>query len=283
MFLQDNDYLIVREEGFRLYLYTFIFLVYFEWYTLAMIYSYIAASSFASEEDVDEESEELAWEIEMYRAFEHYWSLRPFDEQDDLVLLDWQVEEILEEAIDDPQFPESYNLIDSYRKSFCNNSHLTNYLLPKRIEVDDIVQRTAYTRQKVLKSRLVVSDKFNETFRVAGVMRQPSLVKFKSHALIVNTFLVESLVYKGLYPYTEYDYDMYIFKSHQFNQLFLECLLITEKPLNKINHLIDFKNDTETLVAFIFGEVLPEEYQMENYLKKRTDNIFENPWDDKWL
>jgi hypothetical protein len=178
--------------------------------------------------------------------------------------------------MDDPKFPNSYNLVDSYRLSFCQNTSLTKYVLP-HIEVDDITSRVGYAKQKLLQSKLIVSDKFNDHYYSVNFVRQYSLVKFKSYALIVNTFLIDSLVYRGIYPYTEYDFEMYISKSQMFNQLFLECLLITEKSLHEIDNLIDFKNDTETLVTFIFEEIMPEDYQMDNFLRGRTDDIFEEP------
>lgn len=264
--------MIIREEGLRLYAITLLVLLYFEWFTLAMFYSYIAVSSFMSEEDVDEY---LDWDAEMYQMFEVYFTLRPFDEVDGLVLLDWEVEELLDQAIDDPKFPNSYSLIDSYRLSFCNNKNLTKYILPNQIEINELASRVAYGKQKVLQSKLVVSEKFNSHYYAVNFVRKYSLIKFKSYALIVNTFLIESLVYRGIYPYTEYDFEMYISKSQMFNQLFLECLLITETPLTEIKHLFDFKNDTETLVTFIFEEVLPEDYQLENFVEGRTEDLYD--------
>lgn len=274
MFLQDNDYMIVREEGLRIYTLTLIVLLFFELYTLAMLYSYIAVSSFMSEEDVDEY---LDWDGELYQMFEVYFTQRPFDEVDGLVLLDWQVEELLDQAMDDPKFPESYDLVDSYRLSFCEDKHITKFILPHKANDDDFASRVAYGKQKILQSKLIVSDKFNSYYYSVNMVRQYSLVKFKSYALIVNTFLIESLVYRGVYPYTEYDFAMYTSNSQLFNQLFLECLLITDDPLTEISELIDYKNNTEDLVMFIYEEILPEDYHMEYFLAGKTQSIYEEP------
>jgi len=57
-------------------------------------------------------------------------------------------------------------------------------------------------------------------------------MKFKSIALITNTFLGDTIVARGIYTNTHYDYDIYNVQSIAFNHEFSEFMLVTEKPIH---------------------------------------------------
>jgi hypothetical protein len=175
--------------------------------------------------DLDEINEDDAW-----REFEHLWKLRPFEEIDGAILLDWQIEDLIETVYENPPLPGSYKLPASYiayiisRKRALHNWD-TDYLFKKEEPSD------SFNQTKLIQARLKLNPKFSKLLGQSDLRWYHRLlfVKFRIAKKVANTFLTDTILTRGIYPNTFYDYDRYFKKSHFYSSN-LEYMLMSESP-----------------------------------------------------
>jgi len=97
-------------------------------------------------------------------------------------------------------------------------------------------------------------------------LQRLELVQFKSLVLIANLFLIETYISTGIYPYNNYDFDMYFTNAISLNYLYLEFILLQDVKINKlINDVIDYNGDTLKLLQLAIQTILPSDQDVYAY------------------
>jgi hypothetical protein len=73
-----------------------------------------------------------------------------------------------------------------------------------------------------------MNPKFDQYFHKAILGARLLLIRFKSAALVANVFIGETIMARGIYPDTYYDYEKY-FNPFNFSFNFFEFMLISNR------------------------------------------------------
>lgn len=263
MYNSDNsDSYVVRSESKWIYFSTFIILIYFDYIIIAILYFLFAVTLLGSDDDVDEEllDDRLLWE-----EMELFASLRPFEEQEGAVLVEWDFDELLEIMHETPTLPDNYPLVDSFVSILENipkNRYNINLKKIVNEDVNEDVNRKALIKHKL---SLTMSSRKTYLLNYSKISFKSDIVKFKSKAKIQNEYLTETELCRGLYPKFKYDFELYVAKNINLYCLFLEYLLIIDQNYNKhIISLVNYnpKRDINYSLDLIMQRALPTNDQL---------------------
>jgi hypothetical protein len=268
MLIISDDQFIYRLTGWYCYLITLAGLMYCGFYSFIFLYFWTGMTMLATD-GYHNDMHELDW----VRQYEHLWSLRPFEQLDGLVLFDWEMDEIVANVMEFPSFSDSYKLYTPYKARLLNTRRQLN-----SVDSDNILNQLklvdSFDLHKLLAARLQLSWKFgkeqvNPTVlfdsAILKFYRRKQLLKFRSVESISTVFLAETVLGRGIYPYSEYHYDRHFAPSNYYT-IFVEFLLISEA---KPSHFFGPKKRLKEIEKSMLQELQPDDEIYYDYLNAR--------------
>lgn len=235
--LSDLDTYVIRTESKFIFFFTFFFFIYFDNNNLALIYGIWAGTLVCGTEDEDDEvlTDSLLWE-----EMELHASLRPFEEREGSVLLEWDFDELLDNISEIPNLPKNYPLIDSFIDSLNTIPH-NRYNINL---TDSEILNNDESRKSLNKYKLNLTTEYRKAYLSnyrKKVTKDAEIVKYRLRANFLNDYLSETELRRGLYSNLKYDFELFSSNNINLYCLFLEYSLIIDQS---------FDNTTLSLVNY---------------------------------
>lgn len=208
MFDPTWDYLYIHKMEYMAYLGTLYFIgTYMNSPWLFLIYFLTGYSIIFSDEEVEEMHDD---DLE-YDFFLTY-DLTDFIELEELVLRDDSVLDLLQNGIEDPVLPVSYQLLDLYTKKFLYMLKKKHFFVKKYdyyigafhdINYENVTNFAKYSLKvsRELRREIILTRKTS--------LRKSKLVKYKTISITMNEYLTSSFFSLGLYSINDFDLDFF--------------------------------------------------------------------------
>lgn len=130
--------------------------------------------------------------------------------------------------------------------------------------------------QKLSKFKLKLTDEFLNYY--SGGLKNLKVLKFQRHVYNINKYLTELEIYRGLYSFTRYEYELFLVNNVDLKLLFIEYSLILDakvlafqKSLLVTYKLYDITNEIKFIrnVSSDDGSLINRIQARQSFLQKK--------------